>query len=129
MYETAAHGPLIDPASSSRSIVAALAAASQQAKNNQLYHCWITLWQPDPNSKKGIELTVVEFKVETMANPNHQDFSSGIKVVANGRDGYIAREQDGTTNISSENLVYDESTMHKVNICWLLIHSGWSFIY
>ena len=43
MYETAAHGPLIDPASSSRSIVAALAAASQQAKNNQLYHCWITL--------------------------------------------------------------------------------------
>ena len=56
-----------------------------------------------------------------MANPNHEDYA-GIKVVANGRDGYIAHDQDGTTDVSSESLVYDENTMHKVNICSLLLH-------
>ena len=65
---------------------------------------------------------------ETMAGPNHDHFR-GLKVVANGRDGYITQEKDGQTNISSENLVYDESTMHKVNICCLLIQSVLSFIY
>ena len=52
-----------------------------------------------------------------MANGNHQDYA-GLKVVANGRDGYIPHDQDGTTDISSESPVYDENTMHKVNI-WL----------
>lgn len=52
---------------------------------------------------------------KTMANPNHPDYA-GIKVVANGRDGYIAREQDGTIDVGTEGLQYDENTMHKVNI-------------
>lgn len=69
----------------------------------------------------------MKFNGSNMANPNREDYQ-GLKVVANGRDGYIARDQDGTTDIPSENLVYDESAMHKVNICCLLVHSVPPFI-